>query len=117
MPRTCIALILLALGGVAEADQPGSAPVPAGRQADPPGPPAPAEAEPLPMAADGRRAVRGCDPDESCAGDLLQGLRTFEIEAFPRRRGDSPWSERDGGVVVNRVGARRRAAVRPTELR
>ncbi|HEU5061156.1 MAG TPA: transglycosylase SLT domain-containing protein [Kofleriaceae bacterium] len=100
----------------ARADQPA---VPAGRQVDPPGPDAPAE-EPQAMDPDGRRAVRGCDPDGECAGDLLQGLHAFEIEAFPRRRGDSPWSDRDGGSIVSRApgavsGARR--PQKPTELR
>ena len=109
----------LALGlaaGPARADQPA---VPAGRQVDPPGPEAAAE-EPLATNPDGRRAVRGCDPEGECAGDLLQGLRAFEIEAFPRRRGDSPWSDRDGGSIVSRApgavsGARR--PQKPTELR
>jgi membrane-bound lytic murein transglycosylase D len=72
------------------------------------------------MDPDGRRSVRGCDPAGECTGDLLQGLRAFEIEAFPRRRGDSPWSDRDGGSIVSRApgavsGARRRD--RPTDLR
>jgi membrane-bound lytic murein transglycosylase D len=104
--------------GLIPADARGDQPaVPAGRQADPPAPP-PAEAAPLPMNEDGRRAVRGCDPDQDCASDLLPGLRAFEIESFPRRRGDSPWSERDGGVIVGprRVTTSRRP-VKPTELR
>jgi membrane-bound lytic murein transglycosylase D len=119
-PRTAEMLLgcTLALGlaaSPARADQP----VPAGRQVDPPGPDAPEE-EPLAMDPDGRRSVRGCDPAGECTGDLLQGLRAFEIEAFPRRRGDSPWSDRDGGSIVSRApgavsGARR--AQKPTDLR
>lgn len=108
----------LALGlaaSPARADQP----VPGGRQVDPPGPDTPEE-EPLAMDPDGRRSVRGCDPSGECTGDLLQGLRAFEIETFPRRRGDSPWSDRDGGSIVSRApsavsGARR--AQKPTDLR
>lgn len=108
--------LALLVASPARADQP----APAGRQVDPPGPETPEE-EPLAMDPDGRRAVRGCDPDGQCAGDLLQGLRAFEIEAFPRRRGDSPWSDRDGGSIVSRApgavsgGARRPR--RPTDLR
>jgi membrane-bound lytic murein transglycosylase D len=110
----------LALGLAASpawADQPAASP--AGRQVDPPGPEAPPEA-PMEMVSDGRRAVRGCDPDAPCAGDLLEGLHAFEIEAFPRRRGDSPWSDRDGGSIVSRApgavtGVRR--PVKPTALR
>src|SRR6188508_491986 len=108
--------LVLAIGNPARADQP----APAGRQVDPPGPASPAE-EPLATDPDGRRAVRGCDPDGECPGDLLQGLRAFEIEAFPRRRGDSPWSDRDGGSIVSRapgaVAGGPRRPQKPTELR
>ncbi len=108
--------LVLALGKPARADQP----APAGRQVDPPGPASPAE-EPLATDPDGRRAVRGCDPDGECPGDLMQGLRAFEIEAFPRRRGDSPWSDRDGGSIVSRapgaVAGGPRRPQKPTELR
>src|SRR5688572_32765282 len=104
---TRLAPCFLALG-LASGEAHGQPSVPAGRQSSPPGPAAPEEAE-LPMSEDGRRAVRGCEPDQECATDLMQGLRAFEIEAFPRRRGSSPWSERDGGVIVGprRVGSAR----------
>ena len=119
--RKTLAASCLAVGLIAQparADQPA---VPAGRQVDPPGPEAPGgDDAPLEMNADGRRSVRGCDPGADCAGDLLEGLHAFEIEAFPRRRGDSPWSDRDGGSIVSRApGAvsARRGKVLPTDLR
>jgi membrane-bound lytic murein transglycosylase D len=108
--------LALPFASLARADQP----APAGRQVDPPGPASPQE-ELLSMDPDARRAVRGCDPGVECAGDLLQGLRAFEIEAFPRRRGDSPWSDRDGGSIVSRapgaVAGGQRRPQRPTDLR
>jgi len=111
LAAACLALGLAAVPAQAQ---------PAGRQVDPPGPKAP-EDDALEMNADGRRAVRGCDPDAECPGDLLLGLHAFEIEAFPRRRGDSPWSDRDGGSIVSRapgaVAGGRSGPVKPTDLR
>ncbi len=69
-----------------------------------------------------RRAVRGCPLDIDCRA--LEGLREFELQAFPRPDADSPWVERDDADGHNRAryfqtdGTRApQVADDPTELR
>src|SRR5690606_38636729 len=103
--------------GAAHADDRDPPVVTPGRQDAPPGP-SPAAPAPLPMSDSGRRAVRGCDVGESC-DHLLAGLRAFEREAFPRRRGASPWGDGERITASRAPGARspRRRPASPTELR
>lgn len=120
---------------VPAAAQPTDGPTVSGPQSDAPAPPPPAPAA-LEHDARQRWAIRGCPVDQSCHGELLEGLREFELEAFPPpgRGASSPWldddldghravrhglrgADRPRGTPGDRVGARRARSTDPTELR
>ncbi|MDX2088340.1 MAG: LysM peptidoglycan-binding domain-containing protein [Kofleriaceae bacterium] len=95
-------------GATAAAD-----PIAAGPQAVPP-----VEAgEPvLPQQLDGRRAVRGCAVDETCARPG-EAMKEIDVELFPRP-GDSPWVE-EHATATSRLepGPPVQIVKRPSELR
>jgi membrane-bound lytic murein transglycosylase D len=90
-----------------------------GRQAQPPGPPPP---RPPPLEPDpgARRAVRGCPLELDCRA--MEGMRAFELQAFPRAGSRSPWIDADDAEGHNRVRyfhrpTSARTAADPLELR
>ncbi len=105
-------LLVLAVSATAHA-QPADAPVHAGPQAAPP-----IHAEPpvLTEELDGRRAIRGCNPDERCQhGEAL--LHEFELEKFPAP-GSGPWvDERTAPTMPHGIEASAPKIVKhPSEL-
>ena len=90
-----------------------------GPQVSPPQatPPRPPPLEPDPRA---RRAVRGCPLELDCRA--MEGMRAFELQAFPRPDARSPWIDADDADGHSRVrllrrGAAARTADDPLELR